>query len=94
MAEVPQIDHGVSERFERVVQMTDAFEAKQQAFKFILPSEHSLDGIEAFFKNRSIEEWFSPTLVRFSSTRILVQLIAGLRSLLGPVGAKLQFDDI
>jgi len=54
LAEVPQTDHGVGEGFERVVQITDVFEAKQQAFKFILPSEHALNRIESFFKNPHI----------------------------------------
>jgi hypothetical protein len=55
LAEVPQIDHCVSERFESVVQIADVFETKQQAFKFILPRKHALDGFKTFFKNQGIE---------------------------------------
>jgi len=55
LAEVPQIYHGVSERFERVMQITDVFKSKQQAFELIFPSEHPLDGIESFFKNMRIK---------------------------------------
>jgi len=53
-AVVPKIDHRVSQRLERIVQVTEAFEAHQQAAEFIFPGEHPLDGPEALLENGRI----------------------------------------
>jgi hypothetical protein len=54
-AEVPQVDHRVSQGFQSVVQFTDAFEAQQQALEFVFPGEHPLDGVETLLENGGVE---------------------------------------
>src|ERR1700682_4166521 len=50
-AVVPQIDHRVGERLERVVQVAQTLEAQQQAAELVFPGEDALDGAEAFIEN-------------------------------------------
>ena len=54
-AEVPEVDHRIGEGLERVVQLTDAIKANEQALEFVFPSKHPLDGAEPFFKDGRIE---------------------------------------
>jgi len=41
LAEMPEIDHRISQAIHGIVQRTDTFEAQQQAPKLILPAKHS-----------------------------------------------------
>ena len=34
---MPEVNHGVSERFERIMHLTEALEAKQQAAELVFP---------------------------------------------------------
>jgi hypothetical protein len=52
LAEVPQVDHCIGQRFEGVVQPAEAIEPKQQAAKFIFPAKYPLDGIEPLSSRR------------------------------------------
>src|SRR5450830_2146806 len=74
LAEMPQVDHRVRQRFESVVHIADVIESKQQAFEFVFPCKHPLDGAETFFKNIVVENLFSTALGCFSSARILVDV--------------------
>jgi len=52
----------------------NTIESKQQAFEFVFPCKHPLDGAETFFKNIVVENLFSTALGCFSSARILVDV--------------------
>src|SRR5579864_3415974 len=54
-AVVAQIDHRVGQCLERVVQLTDAFKAQQQAAKLVFPGELTLNGAKALFEDCRIE---------------------------------------
>jgi hypothetical protein len=70
LAEMPQIDHRVCQGFERVVQLTDTLESKQQAFEFVFPGEKPLDGIEPLFENGDVEERLAAGLGSLCGARI------------------------
>jgi len=67
LAEVPQIDHRISQGLECVVQLTEAIESKQQAAELIFPAEHTLDGVEPLFENGGVEKRFAASLGGFST---------------------------
>ena len=50
-AVMPEVDHGISERFERIMHLTEALEAKQQAAELVFPRKDSLYGSKSFCKN-------------------------------------------
>jgi hypothetical protein len=52
---VPQVDHRVRERLERVVHVANVLEAQQQAAERVLPGENALDGAEALREDGRIE---------------------------------------
>lgn len=54
-AVVAQVDHGVGQRLERIVKLTDAIEAKQPAPKPVFPAEHALDRTKPFFEDGRVE---------------------------------------
>ena len=70
LAEVPQIDHRISQRFECVVQLAEAIETKQQAAELIFPAKHTLDGVEPLFENGGVEKRFAASLESFSTAGI------------------------
>ena len=74
LAEVPQVDHCIGQRFEGVVQPAEAIEPKQQAAKFIFPAKDPLDGIEPLFKNGRVEEWFAATFGASSTAGVRVDI--------------------
>ena len=74
LAEVPQVDHRIGQRFEGVAQPAEAIEPKQQAAKFILPAKDPLDGIEPLFKNGRVEEWFAATFGASSTAGVRVDI--------------------
>ncbi len=39
LAEVPQVDHRISQRLQRIMQLAEALETKQQAAELILPAK-------------------------------------------------------
>gem|GEM_PF-5093672 len=59
---MPKIDHGISQGFKCVVQLTNAFESDQETAEFVFPPEHAFNGIEAFTENLRIEQGFAPAL--------------------------------
>ena len=59
LAEVAQIDHRISQRFEGVMQLTEAFEPEQQVAEFVLPAKHTLNGAEPFLEDRHVEKWLA-----------------------------------
>ncbi len=71
---MPQINQRVGQRFERVMQRTDALKAQQQAAKFIFPGEHALDGAKALFEDGGIEQRFAAALGGFPAARIGVDV--------------------
>ena len=74
LAEVPQIDHRISQRFECVVDFADKFESKQQALELVFPGKHALDGAKALIENRGIEKRFAASLGGFSTAGIRVDI--------------------
>jgi len=74
LAEVPQIDHCISQGLECVVQLTEAIESKQQAAELIFPAEHTLDGVEPLFENGGVEKRFAASLGGFSTAGIRVDI--------------------
>src|SRR3982074_1111446 len=54
--------------------MTEAFKAKQQAAELILPTQHALNGIEAFLEYVSIEQWFPATFGEFPASGIGIDI--------------------
>ena len=46
LAEVPQIDHRISQGLECVVQLTEAIETNQQAPELVFPAKHTLNGMD------------------------------------------------
>lgn len=74
VAEVARIDHRASERFECVMQRTDAIESLQQAPELVFPGERPLDGVEALFKNGGIEKRLAAAPVFFPAARIGIDI--------------------
>src|SRR5258708_20820000 len=73
-AEMPEVDHRISQGLECVVQLAEAIEAKQQAPEFVLPAEDPLDGAEPFFEDRWIEQRLAAGFRCFASTRVRVDV--------------------
>ncbi|SAL36484.1 hypothetical protein AWB69_03494 [Caballeronia udeis] len=65
---MPQIDHRIGERLERVVQVAQTLEAQQQAAELVFPGEDALDGAEAFIENGRVEKRLA-TALRVSRPR-------------------------
>jgi hypothetical protein len=55
-----QVDHRVGERLERVVHVTDAFEAQLQTAELVFPCKDAFDGPEALFKDRRTKRCLRP----------------------------------
>ena len=55
-AVVPEIDHRIGERLERVVQPADALETQQQPAELVLPGKHPLDRPEALLEDGRLED--------------------------------------
>ncbi len=72
LAEVAQIDHRISQGLERVVQLTEAIESKQQAPELVFPAKHTLNGMEPLFENGGVEKRFPTSLGGFSTAGIRV----------------------
>jgi len=53
---MPEVDQGIGERFEGVMHLTEALEAKQQAAKLVFPREYSLNYAKSLVENRLLEE--------------------------------------
>lgn len=70
-AVVAQIDHRIGKRLERVVHVTDAFEAQQQPAELVFLGEHALDGAKAFVENGCIEAPPATALRRLAAPTIL-----------------------
>jgi hypothetical protein len=70
LAEVSQVDHRISLRFKPIMQLAEAFESKQQATELILPTKHTLDGMEAFVEYVSIEDRLAATFGGFPAPGI------------------------
>ena len=45
-------DHRIGKRLQRVANLTDAFEAKEQTPKLVFPGEHALDSAKALLEDR------------------------------------------
>ena len=71
-----QVDHRIGERLERVVHVTDAFEAQQQTAEFIFPGKDALDGPEAFLEDGRIKALLAAPLRRFTPAQVFRQLVA------------------
>jgi len=74
LAEVPQIDHRISQGLECVVQLTEAIESKQQAPELVFPAKHTLDSMEPLFENGGVEKRFAASLESFSTAGIRVDI--------------------
>src|ERR1700693_2762141 len=74
LAVVPEIDHRIGEGLERVVQPTDAFEAKQQPAELVLPSKYPLDRAEALLEDGRLEGRLAAPLGLLSAARVGVML--------------------
>ena len=74
LAEMPQVDHRIGQRFECVVQLAEAIATKQQAAELIFPAEHTLDGVEPLFENGGVEKRFAASLESFSTAGIRVDI--------------------
>ena len=71
---MPQIDHRVGQRLERVMQFTDAIEAIEQTPKLVFPGEDPLDRIEAFGKDLWVEEGLAAALGGLSRPGIRIDV--------------------
>src|SRR5580692_11188616 len=74
LAVVPEIDHRIGESLERVVQPTDAFEAKQQPAELVLPSKYPLDRAEALLEDGRLEDRLAAPLGLLSAARVGVDV--------------------
>ncbi len=54
-AEVPQIDHRVGQRFQRVVHFADDLEPIQHAAELVFTGKHAFDRTKAFLEDRRVE---------------------------------------
>ena len=62
LAVVPEIDHRIGERLERVMQPADALKAQLQSAELVLPGKHPLDSPEALFEDGRLEDRFAAAL--------------------------------
>ena len=74
LAKVPQVNHRIGQCLERVMQLAEAIESKQQAPELIFPAKHPLNGIEPLFKNGGIEQGLAASLGGFSTTGIRIDI--------------------
>src|SRR5476651_2473084 len=70
-AVMAQIDQRIGKRLERVVHVTDAFEAQQQTAKLILPGEDAFNGPEALLEDGWIKVSLSTAFRCLASTGVL-----------------------
>lgn len=73
-AEVPQVDHRVGKRLERVMYPADMVESIQQAPEFIFQAEHPLNDVKPFVKNGWIEYRPATALGSFPPPNIRVDI--------------------
>ena len=59
---MPEVDQGIGERFEGVMHLTEALEAKQQAAKLVFPREYSLNCTKSLVENSLLEERLAAAL--------------------------------
>ena len=52
------------------MQLADAFEPEQQAAEFVLPAEHTLNGVEPLLENRLVEKWPAAAFSGFPASGI------------------------
>ena len=71
---MPEVDQGIGERFEGVMHLTEALEAKQQAAKLVFPREYSLNCAKSLVENSLLEEGLAASLGFFSGTHIRVDI--------------------
>ena len=71
---MPEVDQGIGERFEGVMHLTEALEAKQQAAKLVFPREYSLNCAKSLVENSLLEERLAAALGFFSGTYIRVDI--------------------
>jgi len=71
---MPQVDHRIGQGLERVMQLAEALESKEQPAKLIFPAEHPLDGIEAFLENGGVEERLPASFDGFSAAGVWVDV--------------------
>ena len=71
---MPQIDHRIGQRLERVVHLTDVFEAQQQTAKLILPGEDALNGPEALVEDGRVKAILAVPLRGFAPARIVCNI--------------------
>lgn len=74
LAEVPQVNHRIGQCLERVMQLAEAIESKQQAPELIFPAKHPLNGIEPRLKNGGVEQRLATALGGFSTAGIRVDI--------------------
>jgi len=67
---VAQVDHRKGERLERVVHVTDAFEAQQQTAKLVLPGKDAFNSPEALLEDSRIKTLLAAPLRGFTPARI------------------------
>src|SRR3954454_14704848 len=61
---------GISQGLERVVHLTEAVEAKQQAPELVLPGEHPFDGLEPLVEKRRVEQRLVASLWLLSAASV------------------------
>jgi hypothetical protein len=74
LAVVPEVDQGIGERFEGVMHLAEALEAKQQSAELVFPREHPLNCAEPLVENSLLEEGLAASFGFFSGTRIWVDI--------------------
>ena len=74
LAEIPKVDHRVSQNLKCVMQLAQSFEPQQQTPELILPSEYALDGVEPLFENGGVEDRLAAPLGGFSAAWIRVDV--------------------
>ena len=71
---MPEVDQGIGERFEGLMHLTEALEAKQQAAKRVFPCEYSLNCAKSLVENSLLEEGLATSLGFFSGSYIRVDI--------------------
>src|ERR1700733_2792755 len=74
LAVVPEIDHRIGERLERVMQPADALKAHLQSAELVLPGKHPLDSPEALFEDGRLEDRLAASLRLLAAPRIGVDV--------------------
>ena len=73
-AEVAQVDHRVGQGLERIVDVGNGLVAHNHAPKFVLPSEHALNGAKPLFVDVFAEQALGAGLGGFPAARVLIDV--------------------